>query len=78
MQTEALVLVSGSIGKEETLRLCLRDTMGAVLSWFTTHLCVLMLDTADALKHWRVSKTLTLKDFIEELCTRGNNICHFY
>lgn len=33
-----------------------RDTMGAVLSWFTARVCALALDTASALKRWRVSK----------------------
>lgn len=31
--------------------------MGAVLSWFAARLFALALDTADAFKLWRVSKT---------------------
>lgn len=41
-----------------TVSICLRDAMGAVLSWFTLHLSALVLGTADALKRWRVSKSL--------------------
>lgn len=32
--------------------------MGAVLSWFAARLFALVLDTADTLKQWRVSKTV--------------------
>lgn len=32
--------------------------MGAVLSWFTLRLSGLILETAEALKRWRVSTTL--------------------
>lgn len=38
--------------------ICVKDAMGAVLSWFATRFFALVLDTADALKHWRVSKTV--------------------
>lgn len=37
--------------------ICVRDAMGAVLSWFAARLFALALDTADAFKLWRVSKT---------------------
>lgn len=42
--------------------ICVRDAMGAVLSWFAARLFALVLDTADALRRWRVSKTLLCVD----------------
>lgn len=47
------------------VNICVRDAMGAMLSWFAARLCALVLDTADALKRWRVSKTLALWGLIK-------------
>lgn len=42
--------------------LCVRDAMGALLSWFAARVCALVLDTAEALKLLRVSA----KDFVTQ------------
>lgn len=52
-----------------SVSVCLRDAMGAVLSWFTLHLSALLLETADALKRWRVSKSLFNSSFDNYSCT---------
>lgn len=46
-----------------------RDAMGAVLSWFTLHLSALVLEIADALKRWSVSKSLFNRSFDNYACT---------
>ncbi|XP_026217657.1 uncharacterized protein arhgef4 isoform X2 [Anabas testudineus] len=63
--------------------ICVRDTMGAVLSWFADRVFALLLDTADALKRWRpqealedsphVSEGLGLSE--EEFCADSLELC---
>lgn len=52
-----------------SVSVCLRDAMGAVLSWFTLHLSALVLEIADALKRWSVSKSLFNRSFDNYACT---------
>lgn len=58
--------------------ICVRDVMGAVLSWFAVRLCALVLDTADGLRRWRVSKTLVCGISLKNcICTKGSLNCAF-
>ncbi|XP_069368102.1 uncharacterized protein arhgef4 isoform X2 [Paralichthys olivaceus] len=46
--------------------ICVRDAMGSVLSWVAARVCALLLETADALRHWRPQEALEDSPLLSE------------